>query len=62
MPKVPKVITVDTENHALLIDGVEFPWFISADGVTINNAGTTSHWPTVTITLLTEAVEVTPAV
>jgi len=60
MQKVPKVITVDTENHTLLVDGVDFPWFISTDGVTVNNVGTTSHLPSVTITILTEAVEVTP--
>jgi len=59
MPKVPKVITVDAENHTMLIDGVEFPWHITKDGVTLNNVGTTAYLPSVTITLVTEAVEVT---
>lgn len=60
MPALPKKITVDMASGKLLVEGVEFPWYISADGVTANDLGDPDSIPSVTFTVLAGAVEVIP--
>lgn len=60
MPTLPEKITVDLRAKRLLVDGVEFPWYISEDGVTLTSLGDRNAAPVVRIGLLAETVEVIP--
>ena len=53
-----RVIRVERigEHARLTIDGVEFPWILDADGVSVSVSR--SKFPTVTLTLVAERTEV----
>jgi hypothetical protein len=60
MPELPKKITVDHAAKKLLVDGVEFPWYI-AEGPTVHDADGPNAVARVSVTLFADAVEVVPA-
>lgn len=59
MPTLAKKITVDLKDQKFYIDGVEFPWFISEEGVDVSGLGTTLE--RATFTVLADTVEVIPS-
>ncbi|MGW4718858.1 hypothetical protein [Nocardia sp. NPDC004260] len=61
MPELPKLVTLDLAQKKLFIDGVEFPWHISAEGPRLNALMTPDDLRSVTLTFYTEDVEVIPA-
>lgn len=61
MPTLAKKITVDLKDQKFYIDGVEFPWFISEEGVDVSGLGTTLEIPRATFTVLADTVEVIPS-
>jgi hypothetical protein len=58
-PTLAKKITVDLHAKRLYVDGVEFPWHVSADDIEITGLGPDSM-PTVRLSILAETVEVIP--
>ena len=59
MPKLADHIEVTADSDgkfSLVIDGTEFPWHITTDGV--STSVTTDGVPTVTMTLIAERVSV----
>jgi hypothetical protein len=58
MPEIANLVTLDPNQRKLLIDGLEFPWLISEDGLTINNLPPTPKLPSVTVTFFPNDVEV----
>jgi hypothetical protein len=61
MPKLPDKVTVDLRTNQVFIDGVEFPWFITEDGVDIMDLGSRNSLAHIIIPILSETVEVIPA-
>lgn len=60
MPEFPKRITVrrrGLNGAKILIDGQEFPWYISSDGVTIPNVSRDGI-PSIVIEILADCVDV----
>lgn len=47
MPAFPKKITVDLKQSRLFVDGVEFPWFITEEGVDVEGLADDSRIPVV---------------
>lgn len=62
MPSLPKKITIDQNAKKMFVDGVEFPWYITAEGVAINGVGSNHTIPTVTFSLMADTVEVIPQI
>ena len=60
MPELAKKITLDQGAKRLYVDGVEFPWFISADGVNVTGLGTKQEIPMVHLAIPAVTVEVIP--
>jgi hypothetical protein len=51
---------VDLRAKKLFIDGEEFPWFISQDGVDIEGLGDKKALPMLSLSILVRTVEVIP--
>lgn len=60
MPELAKNVVLDLNQKKLHINGTEFPWHISADGVQANNLGCSHELPSLTLTILCEDLEVRP--
>lgn len=60
MPSIPQKITVDMKQKKLFINGSEFPWYITEDGVNILGLASNNELATVQLTLLATDVEVIP--
>lgn len=60
MVKLPKKAVVDLANEKLYIDGEEFPWFITEEGVEVSGLLDRNVLPTLTFTMFSETVEVIP--
>lgn len=60
MPALAQKVTVDLKQKKLFIDGVEFPWYISEDGVDITGMAANNELPMVSFTILAADVEVIP--
>ncbi|MGY2019385.1 hypothetical protein [Nocardia gipuzkoensis] len=58
MPEFPELVTLDLARKRLYVDGVQFPWIINEDGLTINNLFTSARVPSVTVTFFPKDVEV----
>lgn len=60
MATLAQKITVDLKLKKLFINGAEFPWLISKDGVEVNGLASANALATVALTLLATDVEVIP--
>ncbi|UYB35505.1 hypothetical protein N9A08_12850 [Arthrobacter koreensis] len=60
MPKLPKKAVIDLRNGSLHIDGEEFPYYITEDGVGVNGLGGRRTIPILTFSVFAEDVEVIP--
>lgn len=60
MPKLSKKIVVDLKRNVVIVDGFEIPWFLSADGVGVNDLGAHGAIPSVDLRILAKTVEVIP--
>lgn len=60
MPNLPNLITIDRKQQKVLVDGDEFPWFITEDGPTVEGADNPEEVTTVTVSIFTDEVEEIP--
>lgn len=60
MPALAQKVTVDLKQKKLFINGVEFPWYISEDGVDITGLAANNELAMVSFTMLAVDVEVIP--
>ncbi|ORL40177.1 hypothetical protein A6F59_16710 [Prescottella equi] len=60
MPGIAKKAVLDLAQKKFYVDGEEFPWFIDADGPTLNNLCSPDTLRSVTLTFFVEDVEVIP--
>lgn len=58
MSSLAQKITVDLKQRKLSINGIEFPWYISEDGVNIIGLASKNELAMVSLTLLATDVEV----
>lgn len=61
MPSLPKKAVLDLKQQKLFIDGKEFPWYISEDGVEVTGLLGRNELPTLSFAMFAETVEVIPA-
>jgi hypothetical protein len=61
MPSLPKKALLDLRCNKLFIDGEEFPWYISADGVDVSGLAADNEIPGLTFKMWAETLEVIPA-
>jgi hypothetical protein len=61
MPKLPKTAVLDLRCNKLLIDGEEFPWYITEDGVDVAGLIGNHTIPALSFTIFAETVDVIPA-
>lgn len=59
-PRLPRKAVVDLRAKKLFIDGEEFPWFITQDGIDVAGLGDKNALPMLTLSILAETVEVIP--
>lgn len=62
MAELAKKIVVDLPRRKLLIDGEEFGWHITEDGVDVSDLNNRNELAKVSFTVLAETVEVIPEV
>lgn len=60
MPEAAKLVTLDLARKKLYVDGNEFPWCISEEGPQLGSVMAANEIRTVTLTFLTEDIEVIP--
>ena len=60
MGRLPKIAVLDLEAARLFIDGAEFPWYITDDGVEVGSLLDSNAIPTLSFTIFAETVEVIP--
>lgn len=60
MPKLAGKVTIDLQHKRLFIDGDEFPWHISEDGVDAQELGSRNTLPSIVIRVPAETIEVIP--
>jgi hypothetical protein len=60
MANLPRKALVDLRCDKLFIDGEEFPWFITEDGISITGLGDRNALPMLSFSILAETVEVIP--
>jgi hypothetical protein len=60
MPDFPNLVTVDLHSKKLLINGVEFPWYITEEGPRIDGLMAPNTLKSVTLTIYTKDIEVIP--
>lgn len=61
MPSLPKKAVLDLRCNKLFIDGEEFPWYITEDGVDVAGLCGRHTIPTLSFTIFAETVDVIPA-
>jgi hypothetical protein len=61
MPSLPKKAVLDLRCDKLYIDGAEFPWYISEDGIQVSGLGARDAVPALTFTIFADSIEVIPA-
>lgn len=61
MPSLPKKAVVDLASKKLFIDGEEFPWFITEEGIDVSGLLGRNAIPALSFTIIAETVEVIPA-
>lgn len=62
MPKLPRKATLDLEAQKLYIDGEEFPWYITEEGVEVSGLlDNNSPCVILTFSMLVDTAEVIPA-
>lgn len=61
MPELAKKITIDMQNKKLLINDVEFPWFVTEEGFDVEGLLGNNEIPTVSFRVFADTVEVIPA-
>lgn len=61
MPDIASKVTLDLAQKKLFIDGTEFPYAISDDGVSLSDLGSSKSLQAVTLTFFADDVEVIPA-
>jgi hypothetical protein len=59
MPDIPRLVTVDLAQKKLFVDGAEFPWYITDQGVTIGKTAS-GDLGKVALTFYAEKVEIIP--
>lgn len=60
-PRLPRKALVDLRSKKLFLDGEEFPWFISQDGIDVQDLGNKKKaLPMITFSILVQTVEVIP--
>ena len=62
MPEFAKKITIDQGAKRLYVDGVEFPWHVSANGVEVTGLASRTEIPMVHLAIIAETVEVIPEI
>ncbi len=60
MPDFAKRVTLDLKQRKMFVDGDEFPWYISEEGPTFNALADHREMRQVTVTFMTEDVEIIP--
>lgn len=60
MPGLAKKITIDRKRKRVLIDGEEFPYFVSEDGPQVEDACNANAVPVVMLPVLAADVEIIP--
>lgn len=60
VPHLPKKAVLDLNAERLFIDGVEFPWYITEDGVDVASLLDSNAIPTLSFTMFAETIEVMP--
>jgi len=60
MPSLPKKAVLDLRCNKLFIDGEEFPWYISEDGVDVAGLLGNNEIPALSFTIFAETVDVIP--
>ena len=58
--RLPKKAVLDLEAERLFIDGAEFPWYITEDGVEVNSLLDRNAIPTISFAMFAETVEIIP--
>jgi hypothetical protein len=60
MPALPKKAFLDLNQEKLFIDGKEFPWYITEEGVEVTGLLGRNELPTLSFAMFAETVEVIP--
>lgn len=60
VPEFAEKVTLDLQQKKLFINGAEFPWFISEDGVDLLDLGTENRLASVVVSIPAGSVEVIP--
>lgn len=57
MPEVAKNVVIDSAARTLIVDGREFPWFITENGPSVTHRESAESLEQVTVTFFAERVE-----
>ena len=60
MPKLPKKAVIDLQNKTFHIDGQEFPWYVSEQGIAVDGLLDPNTLCTLTFTMPADTVEIIP--
>jgi hypothetical protein len=60
VPRLPDKAVIDLRAKKLFIDGEEFPWYITQDGIDIDGLGDKNALPMLSLSILVRTVEVIP--
>lgn len=58
--RLPQKAVLDLQAERLFIDGAEFPWYITEDGVEVGSLLDKNAIPTLSFTMFAETVEIIP--
>jgi len=61
MPRLLKKAVLDLRCNKLFVEGEEFPWYITEDGVDVSSLMDSNAIPTLSFTIFAETVDVIPA-
>lgn len=61
MTELANRVTLDRANHRVLINGVEFPYYLAEDGPQVENPDSNSAMPVVYLPVIAEDVEILPS-
>ena len=60
MPNLARIV-LDMAQRKLFIDGSEFPWYVSEDGIEVHDLMASNELPSITLRILADSIEVIPA-
>lgn len=60
VPEFAENVTIDLQRKKLLINGTEFPWFISADGIDVQDLMTENCLPSFILRIPAGTIQVIP--